>query len=223
MKQFPRIQCLSTGILLALAGGVLNAYTYLWRGEVLATSETGNIVLMGLEFAKGNWSKAVSYILPISAFALGVFMAEVIRCKMEQRGTCPQWRKFVLWLEVAIVVVVALLPLGTGDGVANIAISFVSAIQVESFRTFCGCQAFTTMCTGNIRSGVDNLSGWLLFRDSSARDRALLYGLIILAFFGGVLACALLSNVMGQYAGIVAVVPLIIVYFSIRGECEITF
>ena len=42
------------GAILALAGGFLDAYTYIGRGGVFANAETGNIVLMGLELADGN-------------------------------------------------------------------------------------------------------------------------------------------------------------------------
>ena len=36
------------GALLAAAGGLLDAYTYLSRGGVFANAETGNMVLFGI-------------------------------------------------------------------------------------------------------------------------------------------------------------------------------
>ena len=35
------------GILLAIVGGYLDAYTYLSRGHIFANAQTGNIVLLG--------------------------------------------------------------------------------------------------------------------------------------------------------------------------------
>ena len=59
------------GAVLALVGGFLDAYTYLFRGQVFANAQTGNIVLMGIQFAEGNWSKAFVYFIPIFAFVIG--------------------------------------------------------------------------------------------------------------------------------------------------------
>ena len=54
MKQFQPSESLAVGFLLALTGGLLDAYSYLNRGEVFATAETGNIVLMGSIWPSGT-------------------------------------------------------------------------------------------------------------------------------------------------------------------------
>ena len=36
------------GVLLAIAGGFLDVYTYISRGGVFANAQTGNIVLLGI-------------------------------------------------------------------------------------------------------------------------------------------------------------------------------
>ena len=70
MKQFQPSESLAVGFLLALTGGLLDAYSYLNRGEVFATAETGNIVLMGINLAQQNWSGALHYLLPVLAVNL---------------------------------------------------------------------------------------------------------------------------------------------------------
>lgn len=42
------------GILLAIVGGFLDAYTFIERGGVFANAQTGNIVLFGVEASRGN-------------------------------------------------------------------------------------------------------------------------------------------------------------------------
>ena len=64
------------GALLALAGGFFDVYTYLCRGGVFANAQTGNMVLLGIAIAGGDWAHALHYIFPIAAFALGVAAAE---------------------------------------------------------------------------------------------------------------------------------------------------
>ena len=67
MKADERIsETFRLGALLAMVGGFLDAYSYVTRGQVFATAETGNIVLMGLNLAQGNGPRALRYLLPIS-------------------------------------------------------------------------------------------------------------------------------------------------------------
>ena len=56
------------GIMLALCGGFLDAYTYITRGGVFANAQTGNIVLMGINIAKGDFERVIHYVVPILAF-----------------------------------------------------------------------------------------------------------------------------------------------------------
>ena len=49
------------GVLLAIAGGFLDAYTYLCRGEVFANAQTGNMVLFGIQLVSGEFLKALYY------------------------------------------------------------------------------------------------------------------------------------------------------------------
>ena len=72
LKQKQMSDSLTVGDLLAVVGGFLDAYTYLLRGHVFANAQTGNIVLLGLSAAQGEFLKASYYLLPILAFLCGV-------------------------------------------------------------------------------------------------------------------------------------------------------
>ena len=163
MKQLQPSETLPVGLLLALAGGLLDGYSYLNRGQVFATAETGNIVLMGINLAQGQLDQALHYLLPILAFALGVLAAEQLRRRF---GDSPRlhWRLPLLLAECGAILLVSCLPCGPLDPLANIIISFTSALQVESFRKFQGCGCVTTMCTGNLRSGTEHLFHWFFHR-----------------------------------------------------------
>ena len=76
-------ESLVLGLLLALAGGFFDAYTYLCRGGVFANAETGNIVLLGAHLAEGDFEKALRYLLPIVAFAFGVLSAELVKLPLQ--------------------------------------------------------------------------------------------------------------------------------------------
>ena len=59
------------GAVLALAGGFLDAYSYCVRGKVFANAETGNMVLLGIHAIQGEWRTALTYLVPVLAFAAG--------------------------------------------------------------------------------------------------------------------------------------------------------
>ena len=58
MKQmkhdYQRSESFRAAAVLALAGGFLDAYTYLCRGQVFANAQTGNMVLLAVRLAEGN-------------------------------------------------------------------------------------------------------------------------------------------------------------------------
>ena len=73
MEHRPRFETLSLGLTLALVGGSLDCYSYLNRGQVLATAETGNLVLLGIQLAQGRLDLALRYLPPILAYTLALF------------------------------------------------------------------------------------------------------------------------------------------------------
>ena len=72
-------ESLRLGVLLAIVGGFLEAYTFLSRGGVFANCETGNLVLLALYCSQGQFQRALTYLPPIAAFFLGVLAAELFR------------------------------------------------------------------------------------------------------------------------------------------------
>lgn len=64
MKRYQMSESLPVGLLLALAGGILDSYTYLNRGQVFATAETGNLVLLGIHLAQGELGRVLSCLFP---------------------------------------------------------------------------------------------------------------------------------------------------------------
>ena len=68
-----------TALFLSVSGGLQDVYTYLFRGKVFANAQTGNIVLMSVHAFAGEWGEALRYLVPLCAFALGIFAAEFIR------------------------------------------------------------------------------------------------------------------------------------------------
>ena len=58
-------------VLLALAGGYLEAYTWIVHG-VFANAQTANLVFLWIHAMAGEWVRAFHYVPPLMAFVLGV-------------------------------------------------------------------------------------------------------------------------------------------------------
>ena len=97
------------GVVLTLAGGFQDAYSYNCRGQVFANAQTGNIVLLGQNIASGNFQNALHYLFPLLAFLAGVYLSEWVRelCKSFQK---LHWRQIVLAFEIVMLAIAGLLP-----------------------------------------------------------------------------------------------------------------
>ena len=196
-------EALRVGLALAMVGGYLDAYTYLCRGGVFANAQTGNIVLLGVKLAAGDWAGAANYLPPILAFCLGVLLAEGVRGRAARAQTPGRmhWRQRVLLLETAVLAAAAFAPLGGGwNMLVNWAVSFVCALQVESFRRVRGKAYATTMCTGNLRSGTELLYQYLRGKDPETLAASLRYYAVIAAFIAGAALSAAALGVWGRWA-----------------------
>ncbi|MEE0932153.1 MAG: YoaK family protein [Clostridium sp.] len=199
-------ESLRIGILLALAGGFLDAYTYLCRGKVFANAQTGNMVMLGISFLEGNTTNVIKYIIPIIAFAIGVLLAEIIRHSLLEHEKI-HWRQAVLAIEIVLLIFVAFIQY---DYIANTLISLICAMQVESFRKFHGNAYATTMCTGNLRSGTEKLVIFIKNKDRKHLKIALQYYFIIFIFCFGAFIGGIFSRNIGRKAILISCIPLVL-------------
>lgn len=185
-------------ILLSLTGGFQDAYTYNCRGEVFANAQTGNIVLAGQNLASGQWLAALQYVVPILAFVGGVYLAQGIRMRYKY---CQRlhWRQIILLLEIGLLFVVGLLPMGW-NMTANTLVSLACALQVDSFRKIHGDAYATTMCIGNLRTATNLLYSYEATKDPLYRRKSLQYYSLILVFLAGAALGGGISSWLGVRA-----------------------
>ena len=186
------------GVVLTLAGGFQDAYSYNCRGQVFANAQTGNIVLLGQNTASGNFQTALHYLFPLLAFLAGVYLSEWVRelCKSFQK---LHWRQIVLAFEIVMLAIAGLLPQSL-NVVSNVLMSFACAMQVDSFRKFRGIPCATTMCIGNMRSGTELLCRYHITKDPELKRKSLHYYFIILVFAIGAAIGAVASQKFGNPA-----------------------
>ena len=182
-------------VFIILSGGLQDAYTYCCRDKVFANAQTGNIVLFGANIAEGNWLRAAEYFLPILAFALGVVAAEIVkrRYKKRQSDINIHWRQIVVLVEIVLLFFVGFLPREVNT-FANALVSFVCAMQVQTFRKVRGHAYASTMCIGNMRSGTEALCAYFHTHEPEALRNALTYFGVIGLFALGAGLGALLTG-----------------------------
>lgn len=189
-------ETLLVGTILAMVGGFLDAYTYICRGGVFANAQTGNIVLVGIKVAQGDYTGGLYYLIPVFSFLVGIVVAEYIRRRFKKSDKI-HWRQIVIAFETIVLASIAVIP-NTNDVLANILVSFVCSMQVQSFRKIYGNAYTTTMCTGNLRSATESLYEFKDSKNVSDLKKSLHYYVVIVFFIFGAAIGTMLTGVFGN-------------------------
>lgn len=215
-KPIQMSESLPLGIVLALSGGFMDAYSYICRDGVFANAQTGNMLLFGVHLAQGDWTAALSYFCPVLFFALGMIISILVR----RSGAADKglhWRQVAVLFEAAVLAGVCFIP-QSANLIANSLISLACGIQLESFTKIRGSAIATTMCIGNLRVATENLCGWLQSREVGTLKKAALYFGIICCFVTGAVLGDLAVKAMGEYALLICSALLIVVFFMMFAE-----
>ena len=129
---------------LAVSGGFQDAYTYFTRDGVFSNAQTGNVVLMSERFMNGEVKAGLHYLIPLTAFFLGVLLAERIQEKFRYARRL-HWRQGILLVEIILLFLVGFIP-GNLNVLATTLVSFSCALQVQTFRKVEGNAYASTMC-----------------------------------------------------------------------------
>ena len=185
-----------TALFIILSGGYQDAYTYCCRGKVFANAQTGNIVLMSVNLFDGDLQKAVRYVIPLLAFLAGIIAAESVHHRFKNIEKI-HWRQIVILCEIIMLFAVGFMPQGL-NAAANALVSFVCAMQVQTFRKVRGHAYASTMCIGNMRSGTEALCVYFHTHDREVLHKALTYFGVIGLFAVGAGLGALLTRAFAE-------------------------
>ena len=174
-------ESIELGIVLALAGGFMDAYSYVARDGVFANAQTGNILLTGVHISEGNYALALRFLAPVLCFSLGIMLSDLVHERFSSR---IHWRQVTVLVEALILLGVSFVP-DDLNILANSLTSLACGMQVESFRKIHGHGIATTMCIGNLRSAMQNMDDYLLNRDRGFLENGLLYFGLIACFAAG--------------------------------------
>lgn len=130
--------------------GFWGAYTYLLRGNVFCNAQTGNVVLMGMALGSRQWSTALYYLVPISAYILGAFVSELLPNPIKHRLSI-RWDTLLILIELLGVLLLGFVPESAPVQISQVVINFLASMQYNTFRQAEGVAVATTFVTNHIR------------------------------------------------------------------------
>ena len=146
-----RDETVPVALLLAFAGGYLDAYTWIIHG-VMANAQTANLVLLWVYGSIGEWTKALHFVPPIVAFAVGIVVASWLRRAARGRANA-----IGTLLEILLLLIIAILHNRLPDLAGTLGISFVAAVQSAAFTRVEGVPYSSVMITGNMRQAIEGV------------------------------------------------------------------
>jgi uncharacterized membrane protein YoaK (UPF0700 family) len=180
---------LPAAMLLAGAGGGLDAFVYLNHGHVFAAAMTGNGIFLGIAVLHHEWMQAVRHLIVLISFVFGVFASRVLADTFKRHAITVG-----LFCEIAVLFAASWLPGSFPDSVFVPVIAVVAAYQVASFRTADIYSYNSTFLTGNLRMAIEGLYDSFnpAHREAGLRQFRQL-SLIVVSFLTGASVGAILS------------------------------
>lgn len=201
------------GMILALVGGFLDAYTYVTRDGVFATAQTGNTVLFAVRAASPEFVGAIQNVPPFVAFVAGVLVAAHMKNRLQRN------RRAVLVVECIILFIVGFLPPSFPNMIITMTVAFVSSLQIATFNKLGKWSYNSTITTGNLRIAAQASYGAFVNHDSEDMSKFRCFAFIILSFILGALIGTYFSTSLGNNAiWIVSGILLITVFLYVKSH-----
>ena len=143
---------LLAAMLLACAGGGLDAFVYLNHGHVFAAAMTGNGIFLGIAVLHHQWMQAARHLIVLISFVVGVFASRILADTFKRHAITVG-----LFCEIGVLFAASWLPGSFPDTVFVPVIAVVAAYQVASFRTADIYSYNSTFLTGNLRMAIEGL------------------------------------------------------------------
>jgi uncharacterized membrane protein YoaK (UPF0700 family) len=203
---FSRDEALSIATLLAFTGGYLEAYAWIVH-RVFANAQGANLVFLWVYLTGGELGRALHYVRPLLAFAVGVILACWLRWLTPQRAS-----RISTLTEIVFLFIVAIVHNRLPEAAGTLGLSLVAAFQMVSFPRVEGLSYNSVMVTSNLRQTIEGLFA-AFARSAEARPfrRPYVFGAMCVAFGTGAAVGAFATEVTRAYSLAIPVMLLMIV------------
>ena len=157
-------------------GGFFGCYAVLIHSGVMGTAQTVNLIELLLDALRGDLHAVLLHLGALGLYMLGTMLTVLL----------PHWWGWDMHYVSPVITAAAavtedFLP-ETLNTTANAVVSFVCAMQVQTFRKVRGHAYASTMCIGNMRSGTEALCAYFHTGDKEILHKALTYFGVVLLF-----------------------------------------
>ncbi|URL61083.1 YoaK family protein [Acetilactobacillus jinshanensis] len=199
-------QSLPVGMLLCAVGGSLDADSFLLHGHVFAGLQTGNLVLLGAGYSQLSGMQIIKYISALVAFVLGLILTRFYQdlCKAAKAHHFSFSAQMIL-AEVILLLVVCLLSQSGHDLISIALMSFVGAVQLQTFPKIKGHPFTPLMMMGHMKKTIN-------FMDKGDYPRVIANLLSLISFFIGAIITGLLIQWLNDWALLFAIIMLISIF-----------
>lgn len=184
-------------LLLTMAGGYFGAYTYILRGGVFCNAQTANFIFMGMRLGTGDFSGAAYYLIPLAAYFMGVVFSEILPNKVKWKFHI-RWDTILVGIEILVAFGLGFLPNECPFQVSQVALTFIAAMQYNTFRQAERIPMATVFCTNNLRQSAIYTVKWFRTHDKGALIKTFCYLAVLAAFLVGAvlssIACHLFND-----------------------------
>lgn len=186
--------------LMMLAGGYFGAFTYSIRGGVFCNAQTGNFVLLAMALGDGDWSQALYYLIPISAYLVGAIISEAAEIHLRKLHFI-RWETALVFFEMLVILFLGFLPETAPVQITQVAINFICSMQYNTFRQAQGIPMATTFCTNHIRQVGISFYNLLTKSDETTKFRGRFIahlGMLSAFIIGGVFSKIFCNHFLGR-------------------------
>lgn len=193
--------------LLMYVGGFFGGFTYTVRGGIFCNAQTANFVLLATSIGSGDWAMARYLIIPITAYFLGAVVSEWAAGSIKRLGLI-RWDTLLVFIEIAVVMLLGLIPDSAPFQISQVAINFICSMQYNTFRQADGIPMATTFCTNHVRQvGVFFTKG-IRHRESASFKRMFFHTAMLALFTLGGVTSTVTCHHFGGRGVWFAVIPL---------------
>lgn len=169
---------------MALVSGFLEAYTYLLKGGIFANAQTGNFALMGIAIAGGEFGKALTYLIPMCFYVLGIALTVTMPRLLDDKGLI-NWHTVFVFCEIVMLFIIGFLPDTVPFTISTVAVAFICAMQYNTFKRTNNVAFSSTFCTNNLRQLALHLMDYIRTKDKQSLKNSFTYMLINASFLLG--------------------------------------
>jgi uncharacterized membrane protein YoaK (UPF0700 family) len=196
---FERARTLWFAVLLTLTNGFLDAHTYIARGHVFANVQTANVIFSAIHVSERQFSAALAHLWPLLAFIAGMWLASHIKSGRMDKMV-PYSLRWTIGVQAVVLAIIGFVPASVDHNFVTVPISFLAAVQIGLFRSVGDLAYIPVATTGNLMRFMESAYDRVVDKKAEAQRAMVVYGTLIVAFAGGALVGAVVTEAFGVRA-----------------------